>query len=150
MRDQLVLDLTKISITDAISQIHDAFPRVPYHMRDHIGFRPEYVEWIKRGTKKCTIRFRHDEIDIPSANVLPIRETKPEDPAWRLDLGDIYIKTLTIKRFGLLTTDDCIWDGFKRPQDLKKALEGVYGTIRDTQLVSLYWFEIKSWATSNF
>jgi hypothetical protein len=150
MQDQLILDLMTVPMADVIRQVQLSFPGIPYHMRDHLGFRPEYVEWIKRGTKRCTIRFRRDEVDIPSANVLPIRETKPEDPSWRVDLGDVYIKTLAIKRFGLLTNEDSIWDGFRRPQELKRALERVYGKIHDQQFVSLYWFEIKSWATSLF
>jgi hypothetical protein len=148
MEEQLILDLSTLSTSDILNKVTSAFPDIPYHIRDHIGFRPEYVEWIKRGTKKCTIRFRHDEIDIPSASILPIRETKPEDPSWRIELGDIYIKKLAIKKFGLLTEEDTIWDGFKRPEDLRRALEKVYGKIRVDQFVSIYWFEIKSWATS--
>lgn len=148
MRDELTLDLRVTSISNAIVEVERAFPGVPYHARDHLGFKPEYVEWIRRGTKKCTIRFRQNEIDLPSAAVLPIRETTPDDPSWRVELGDVYIRKLAIKRFGRLTQEDCVWDGFKKPEELRRALEKVYGKIRDDQFVSLYWFEIKSWATS--
>jgi hypothetical protein len=76
-----------------------------------------------------------------------MRETRTDRPGWHNNIGELTVERLVIKRFGLLDDNDTIWDGFKSIEELKAALQRVYGSIGSNQLVSIYWFGIKAWSS---
>lgn len=97
----------------------------------------EYVELLKEGKKKTTIRYKKDCIRYPESILyiyITNSKTREITDLW----GPVLVGAVIVKRIDELTEYDAKRDGFSSLEELKTELSNIYGYIRNDELVSIY------------
>jgi hypothetical protein len=158
-------DVGDLPISATISDLHievyvdgDAAPVVVSGMRPHVRIRQiqaltdrvvfvrtelplydEYLQWLREGRKVTTIRLRKGAVEVPFSSELPLYETTDFGPGDRSRPTEIVkVSGLRYHRFGELTPQDAIRDGFKSYGDMRRALGKIYPQINDEDWVTVY------------
>lgn len=158
-------DLGDLPISATISDLEmevfkapKSSPEVISHMRPHSRMRKiqdltsmvifvrtemplygEYLNWLREGRKVTTIRLRKGAVEIPFSSVLPLFETADFGPGDRSRPTEyVKISALRYHRWGELSTEDAMRDGFKSYSDMRKALTKIYSNITDEDWVTVY------------
>ena len=121
VREQLVTDFRLELRTDTELSLLDTF-----------------VPLLASGQKATTVRYAKNKIRVPQETVLGLFETKADDKNYKLEIGSVYIPTMTVKSIGDLTQDDGKRDGFSGKEELISIIEGIYGKVGLDELVSIY------------
>jgi len=98
----------------------------------------EYVEWLKSGRKTTTIRIESGKLRYPASETLQLVETVPADKSYEKPIGSVTFEKIVIKRFGDLDDGDAKRDGFSSKEELRSALQEIFGAIPEDELVSIY------------
>ena len=85
-------------------------------MKKKLNFKKEYAESIMSGRKRSTIRLSTtlkagDRVEVVAGGV---------------SLGTATIESVRVKKLGELTDNDAREDGFKRKEELIRALKDIY------------------------
>ena len=115
------------------------FPNTELFPRDKFLLNVRFIEWLRRGYKVTTVRYRRGGIDFPVKKVMPIFPTR--DFSSNLsggETGKVIISKFSVKKFGDLDEFDAKRDGFNRSEELKEVLSRIYGKIREGEFVSIY------------
>ncbi len=107
-------------------------------LRSEMDLYSEYVQWLERGSKTTTVRYRRGAIDCPQRYQLSLYATKNHGTHGRRPAGQILLQKMIIKRFGELTTEDAIKDGFSSVTEFIQALQDIYGAIKPSEFVTIY------------
>ncbi|MBO8181789.1 MAG: ASCH domain-containing protein [Archaeoglobus sp.] len=98
-----------------------------------INFDAKFVEQIKEGKKKTTVR---KGIKIYERGEIVALTSNGEF------FGRARIIKVLVKRISELTEGDAKLDGFSSKEELMKELKRIYGEIKDKDLVSIIHFEV--------
>jgi hypothetical protein len=142
--EQKTYDLQLLTTDQLASALLQDFPEYRLIPKSNLTLFREYVKLVKEGQKSTSIRYRPQGFHYPSDRVLPLLDTGPgglndETPE---RAGMVNITQYTIKPFGWLNDDDAQKDGFCREQELKAALQCIYGPIRQNECVSIYFIQL--------
>lgn len=108
-------------------------------VRTELSLYAPYVAWLRDGRKVTTIRFREGALEVPVSDELPLFATTTCMPGAhsRLD-GHVRISGVRYARFGALTLEDAVRDGFPSLPDLRLALQEIYPDLRPDSWVTVY------------
>ncbi len=134
-------DLTKMTSGELLDRMRIDFQATSLIPRSRFRMYGEFITLVKEKLKKTTIRFRPEGIDYPIKFVMDLFQSEPKSEQELETFQQLRITKYTVKAFGELNDNDAINDGFRNAQELKKSLQGIYGPIRDDQLVSIYAIE---------
>jgi carbamoyltransferase len=111
-------------------------------VRYEIPLYTPYLRWLQSGTKRTTIRFRRNGVEIPSATVLPLVNT-PDFMARdkRLPAGQVRISGIRYVRFGALDYQDAAHDGFGSPDEMRRGLADIYKCLGSDDWVTIFEME---------
>ncbi len=99
-------------------------------------FKAEYLDLLKKGRKKTTIRM---EKKYELGETVYIADTNGKIH------GKAVIEDIIEKNVGSLTDRDAVIDGFEDLDSLKKALKDIYGDVDDEQKLYIYHLKILRW-----
>jgi hypothetical protein len=115
------------------------FPNTEFFSRKKFLLNEKFIEWLRRGYKVTTIRYREGGIDFPVKKTMPVFPTKEFSlRSSGREAGKVRISKFSIKKFGDLDEFDAKRDGFDRSEELKEVLSRIYGKIREGEYVSIY------------
>jgi ASC-1-like (ASCH) protein len=98
-----------------------------------------YLEWLRAGRKVTTIRYRRRGVEVPRDAVLPLFETADygvgarERPA-----AQVRVKSIRYQRFGELSRDDAVNDGFESLDHMLDDFCKIYPKLREEDWVTVY------------
>ena len=102
-------------------------------MTKYLNFNEDFMEKIKRGEKKATLR-------------LGIKDYKEgEEVIIRCGdkiIGKAVIREVNHKKFKDLSEEDVILDGYKNKEELKAALKRFYGEFSEDDVFTQLIFEL--------
>lgn len=108
-------------------------------VRTELPLYGEYLSWLREGRKVTTIRLRKGAVEVPFSSVLPLFETADFGPGDRSRPTEyVKISALRYHRWGELSAEDAMRDGFKSYDDMRKALTKIYPNITDEDWVTVY------------
>jgi carbamoyltransferase len=109
-------------------------------VRTTLPLYDKYLEWLRAGRKETTIRFRPGAIEIPFSSVLPLFKTPdynaPEDKTTPTEY--VQVSAIQYRRFGDLTANDAVRDGFEDLDHMRRDLTTIYPSLTDTDWVTVY------------
>lgn len=129
--------LTSKKLADSLRKDFPNYHLVP---KSNLTLFREYIKLIKDGRKFTSIRYRPQGLHYPTELVIPLLDTgfsgvNDESPE---RVGEVKITQYTVKPFGWLNDNDAKNDGFVEEQELKAALQRIYGPIGQNEYVSIY------------
>jgi carbamoyltransferase len=108
-------------------------------VRTELPLYGEFLQWLREGRKVTTIRLRKGAVEIPFNAELPLYETADFGPGDRSRPTEIVkVSALRYHRFGELSAQDAVRDGFKSYGDMRRALRKIYPQIEDEDWVTVY------------
>jgi Carbamoyltransferase C-terminus/ASCH domain len=108
-------------------------------VRTELPLFGEFLNWLREGRKVTTIRLRKGAVEVPSDSVLPLYETTDFGPGDRSHPTEfVKVSALRYHRFGELTAQDAVRDGFRSYEDMRSALQKIYPHIEDNDWVTVY------------
>ncbi|HUA27376.1 MAG TPA: carbamoyltransferase C-terminal domain-containing protein [Streptosporangiaceae bacterium] len=108
-------------------------------VRTELPLYGEFLAWLREGRKVTTIRLRKGAVEVPSNSVLPLFETADFGPGDRSHPTEfVKVSALRYHRFGELTEQDALRDGFKSYKDMRNTLKKIYPQIDDDDWVTVY------------
>lgn len=134
-------NLVDYTITRLYQEIEAEFEDYTIQKRESFGLLTSYLRLFLSGKKKTTIRYRKYAIDCPANKEMNLFETQLEKKGSERYVGRVQINKMIIKPFGQLNDEDAINDGFSSVEELRLALEMIYGIIGDPEPVTIYWVE---------
>ena len=137
----LEFDLTESNVDAVREVVQDQHPETELASRDYFKLYSDYTELFLTGDKSTTIRFENGMIDFPVKSELPMLVNSQENPNDTNYIGDVVINNIVVKRFGALTKEDALIDGFESRQAAITALENIYPQITQSDLVTIYSIE---------
>jgi len=121
-----------------LSAIQNDFTKYPIEIGNGICMHDRFIELLKAGKKKTTIRYSKGAIRVPCMSEVNLLETRENDKEYRRYVGTVSIEKIVVKRFRELTGEDAQNDGFKRKDDLIKFLNETYGKIAQMAPLVIY------------
>ena len=99
----------------------------------------EYLDWLCEGRKVTTIRFRKGGVEFPSNYQLSLFATT-DYTLKRAPMPTINVQVEGVKyqRFGELTEEDALRDGFRTHNEMVKALTTIYPALNAEDWVTVY------------
>lgn len=94
---------------------------------------PEYFNWLRVGNKITTIHYKKGKIRYPAYYVLDVTCEK--------ERFVVKVIKAVVKEYNYLTEEDAINDGFNTLDELRDALESIYGEIKPYEPVTIYYLE---------
>jgi carbamoyltransferase len=108
-------------------------------VRTELPLYGEYLNWVREGRKVTTIRLRKGAVEVPFSSVLPLFETADFGPGDRSRPTEyVKVSALRYHRWGDLSADDAMRDGFRSYGDMREALTAIYPHIADEDWVTVY------------
>lgn len=121
------------------------FPGFQLVGRSILGLYSEYVQLLREDRKSTTIRYRHNAIEYPMSDELPLLNTGSNGRNFEAyPAGKVRVNRLAIKRFDLLNDDDAQLDGFCCKDELQHRLREIYGHIDGDNVVTIYHIKLCS------
>ena len=132
---------TKQGLLPLLRNLQNRTRRVVF-FRSGFSLFGDYLVWLRKGTKKTTIRWRREGIEWPMFQKMPLWETsdKQRKPLDRDSIDETVdvIKIVYVK-FGELTESDARNDGFESHNQMRMQFrERIYPEILDDDWVSIY------------
>jgi len=136
------VDFSKSDILDemALKELLKVnFPDIQLFHRQKFLLYEEFIEWVRRGYKATTVRYRKDGIDYPVNKIMPLFPTRDfSSNSSPKEAGKVKISKFSVKKFRDLDDFDAQRDGFGRVEELKGVLSQIYGKIQVDEYVSIY------------
>jgi carbamoyltransferase len=108
-------------------------------VRTELPLYGEFLRWLREGRKVTTIRLRKGAVEVPFNSVLPLYETNDFGPRNHSEPAEfVKVSALRYHRFGELTAQDAVRDGFKSYEDMRSTLKKIYPQIEDNDWVTVY------------
>jgi carbamoyltransferase len=108
-------------------------------VRTELPLYEEYLEWLRRGRKVTTIRFRKGAVEVPYNARLPLFKTEDFGPGDRSEPTEfVEVSALRYHRFGELTQEHATRDGFSSRDSMREALTKIYEDLADGDWVTVY------------
>jgi carbamoyltransferase len=108
-------------------------------VRTELPLYGEFLQWLREGRKVTTIRLRKGAVEVPFSSVLPLYETADFGPGDRSRPTEfVKVSALRYQRFGELSPQDAVRDGFRSFEDMRKTLGEIYPQITDDDWVTVY------------
>lgn len=108
-------------------------------VRTELPLYGEFLKWLRQGRKVTTIRLRKGAVEVPFSSVLPLYETSDFGPGDRSRPTEhVNVSGLRYHRFGELSQNDALRDGFTSFADMRKTLGEIYPHITDDDWVTVY------------
>jgi carbamoyltransferase len=138
-----VLELSKLTSRECIRKVQERTGLIVF-VRSELPLYRDFLDRLRRGKKRSTIRYRKGAVEIPSFNQLPLYET-PD-----YGVGDrskptalVEITNIRYQIFGELTERDAVTDGFSSLAEMRRELTEIYKDLRDDEWVTIYSIELK-------
>lgn len=123
--------------------LKNKFPNTELFSRKKFLLYEGFIEWLRRGYKVTTIRYRRGGIDFPVEKMMPLFPTEDfSSISFGGEAGKVKISKFSVKKFGDLDDFDAKRDGFDRSEELKEVLSRIYGKIQEGEYVSIYNIEL--------
>ncbi len=108
-------------------------------VRQDIPLYTPYLDWLRSGQKRTTIRFRRGGIEVPARMTLPLAET-PDFRARQQQhpSGWVRVSALRYVRFGELVDADAKNDGFGSLDEMRQGLLRIYECLQDSDWITIY------------
>jgi Carbamoyltransferase C-terminus/ASCH domain len=141
---QVVYDLSSITINQLRHSLKSDFPDYQLIPKSNLTLFNEYVKLLKDGRKVTTIRYRFKALHHPDDLILALEDTgisgaKDGEAEYTCK---VKVTQYMVKPFGWLNTEDAKKDGFTSEEQLKIALQQIYGPIQPVEYVSIYTVEL--------
>jgi carbamoyltransferase len=102
-----------------------------------------YLEWLRQGRKVTTIRYRKRGVEVPRQAELPLFETQDYGVGERSNpAATVRVKSIRYQRFGELTADDAMRDGFESLSHMLDDFKRIYPKLRADDWVTMYGIEL--------
>ena len=135
LNETFLSNVSESSIWTLISRLT---PGIEGEIRTRFLFRRQYLDDIKIGKKRSSIRYVKGKIDYPRLQTLPaICQAGTNDSV----KCDITIEKIEIKTFREINIEDAEIDGFVSLEDLKDSLQEIYGALESDEYVTIYTFD---------
>ncbi len=102
-------------------------------MMRYLNFSEDFMEKIKRGEKKATLRLGVKDYKVGERIIIKCGNK---------ELGMAEIKEVNIKKFRELEDKDVLMDGYISKDALRKDLERFYGKISDEDIFTQIIFDM--------
>ncbi len=102
-------------------------------MMRYLNFSEDFMEKIKRGEKKATLRLGVKDYKVGERVIIKCGNK---------ELGMAEIKEINIKKFRELEDKDVLMDGYISKDALRKDLERFYGKISDEDIFTQIIFDM--------
>ncbi len=102
-------------------------------MMRYLNFSEDFMEKIKRGEKKATLRLGVKDYKVGERVIIKCGNK---------ELGMAEIKEVNIKKFRELEDKDVLMDGYISKDALRKDLERFYGKISDENIFTQIIFDM--------
>ncbi len=102
-------------------------------MMRYLNFSEDFMEKIKRGEKKATLRLGVKDYKVGERVIIKCGNK---------ELGMAEIKEVNIKKFRELEDKDVLMDGYISKDALRKDLERFYGKISDEDIFTQIIFDM--------
>ncbi|MCW8889348.1 MAG: hypothetical protein OQL20_01655 [Sedimenticola sp.] len=133
---------SECTIKHLADSLPEQYPNLTVTARERFLLLDKYIEWIKKGKKITTIRYKKGAIDRPEAICLPLHATNDFSQEYSHVAGRLLITGYELKPFGSLTNRDAMNDGFSGITELHMTLQDIYGPIENHELISVYTIEL--------
>ncbi len=102
-------------------------------MRKFLNFNEDFMEKIKRGEKRATLRLGIKDFKEGEDVIIKCGDRT---------IGRAVIKEVHHKKFDELTDEDIRMDGYKKREDLKRDLERFYGHFSEDDVFTQIIFDL--------
>jgi carbamoyltransferase len=141
--DKEVLALSKLASRECIRKVQERTGLVVF-VRSELPLYKDFLERLRRGRKRSTIRYRKGAVELPSFNSLPLYETPDYGVGDRSKpTAVVEITDIRYQIFGELTERDAVTDGFDSREEMRRELKEIYKELQDDEWVTIYSIELK-------
>ncbi len=105
-------DMASINPEQLTAQVRQDTGYVEVAPRSEMELFSEYLDWVRQGKKTTTVRYRRGAIDCPTRVHLPLYATTSYTGVDREWAGWVILRGMTLKKFGDLSLEDAVEDGF--------------------------------------
>lgn len=111
--------------------------------RHHFPLYGPYLEWLRQGRWRTTIRFRKQAVEVPRDAELPLFETADYGVTEREPANArVRVTSIRYQRFGELTEEDALRDGFDSLEHMLGDFRQIYPMLQESDLVTIYGIEL--------
>ncbi len=121
------------------------FPHLMALGRERFLLRALYIDWVKDGRKRTTIRFKPGAVEYPVDRKLPLFASNRFEKfreGVNKQVGIIAVSEACYKPFYCLDERDAVDDGFRNIDELRRTLSEIYPTISPSDIVSIFKIEV--------
>ena len=137
------LALSKLTSRECIRTVQERTGLVVF-IRSELPLYAGFLERLREGKKRSTIRYRKGAVELPSFKRLPLYETADYGVGDRSSpTAIVEISGIRYQIFGELTEEDAIVDGFTSLAEMRHELTEIYKDLRDDEWVTIYSIELK-------
>lgn len=138
-----VLALSELTSRECIRKVQERTGLVVF-VRSELPLYKDFLERLRRGKKRSTIRYRKGAVELPSFNRLPLYETPDYGVGDRTKpTAVVEITDIRYQVFGELTERDAVTDGFDSREEMRRELKEIYKELQDDEWVTIYSIELK-------
>lgn len=138
-----VLALSQLTSRECIRKVQERTGLVVF-VRSELPLYKDFLDRLRRGRKRSTIRYRKGAIELPSFKRLPLYETQDYGVGDRSKpTAVVEISSIRYQIFGELTEQDAVTDGFSSLQEMRRELTEIYKDLKDNEWVTIYSIELK-------
>jgi carbamoyltransferase len=138
-----VLALSKLTSRECIRKVQECTGLVVF-VRSELPLYRGFLDRLRKGRKRSTIRYRKGAVELPSFNRLPLYETPDYGVGDRSKpTAVVKITGIRYQIFGELTERDAVTDGFSSLEEMRRELTEIYKDLLDDEWVTIYSIELK-------
>lgn len=137
-----VLALSNLPSRECIRKVQEHTGLIVF-VRSELPLYKDFLERLRKGKKRSTIRYRKGAVEIPSFTLLPLYETLDYGVGDRSQpTAVVKITDIRYQIFGELTERDAITDGFSSLEEMRRELTEIYKDLQDDEWVTIYSIEL--------
>jgi carbamoyltransferase len=137
------LKLSRLTSRECIRKVQEATGLVVF-VRSELPLYRDFLERLRKGRKRSTIRYRKGAVELPSFRRLPLYETADYGVGDRSrPTAIVEITGIRYQIFGELTEQDALVDGFGSLKEMRRELTEIYKNLKDDEWVTIYSIELK-------
>lgn len=142
-REALEYEWLEFDKEDLLRRLRRDLPHIRLVGRSRMGFYSEHLKLLREGKASTTVRHRPDAVEYPVTARLPLLDTGSNGRCFQAyPVGEVLVKRLTIRKFGLLDDADARLTGVPHREDLCSMLQRIYGSITEHEFVTVYHVEL--------
>jgi hypothetical protein len=138
-----ILTLSDLTSRECIREVQERTGLVVF-VRSELPLYKDFLDRIRKGRKRSTIRYRKGAVELPNFNRLPLYETPDYGVGdRRKPTAVVEITGIRYQIFGELTERDAVTDGFSSLEEMRRELTEIYKELQDDEWVTIYSIELK-------